>query len=59
MLSPPSGLKSDPPDFMKRRKKTPAVSPSSPEWSEEEEEEEKDEDEEWTPSASGNARLLP
>ena len=55
MLSPPSGLKSDPPDFMK----TAPVSPSSLESSEEEEEEKEEEDKEWTPSASGNPTPLP
>ena len=47
MFSPPSGLKSKAPDFMKRRKKKAPVATSSPESSEEEEE--KEDDEEWTP----------
>lgn len=52
---PPSGLKSDPPEFMRRRKAAPVVA-SSPETSEEEE---KEGDEEWTPCVSGNPTLLP
>ena len=57
MFSPPSGLKSKAPDFMKRRKKKAPVATSSPESSEEEEEEEKEDDEEWTPSVSGKQCL--